>query len=258
MNANPLTRPVPAIVQQMEADQTRTWDEIVDSIAQLAVSEDEAALLMGDRFLELERRFGKQTLRKAADEAGVTWSLAKLRFWVARKIPVGNPIRESKLSFNHLAAVAGTDDMEKWINLALKDQLVAFTVGKEARKRVCSVECAMRFFAERPIESEDLLAQDVQDVQDAPTAEFDPLTEEAMLDDGAPLVAGGPAYRQTSNQSPNLFRRFRPRLYLITCRRQSRRTREARERKKSVDAESRGRHPEAQELPRGTEARPRE
>lgn len=191
-----LTRPVPAVVQQIEQDQQRTWDEIVDEIAQLALSEDETALQMGDRFLELEQRFGSKHLKKAAEDACVTWSLAKLRLWVSRKIPTGHPIRDSRLSFNHLAAIAGTDNMEHWTNVALKEQLsvaklreainvagdnkaqeqgepclqcekplpktgdiVAFTVGKEPRRRLCNVECAMHYFVRRTAEREDLLAQ---------------------------------------------------------------------------------------------------
>lgn len=201
-----LTRPVPAIVQKLEQDQRRAWDEIVDEITQLALQEDESALTMGDRFAELERNFGSTLLKRAAEEACVSWSNAKQRLWVAKKIPPASPIRKAKLSFGHLVAVAGTNDMERWTNLALKEQLsvkklrdaidhsddvqaqdngepcsqcerplpregeiVAFTVGKQHRRRCCNVECALHYFAKRVAEQGDLLADG--DMHEFPTVD---------------------------------------------------------------------------------------
>jgi hypothetical protein len=142
---------------------------------------------MGDHLNAIEQLGGsRDQLRRAAQEAGITWSLARQRSWVARRIPPNHPLRGTHLGYSHLRAVASTDDPLKWGNLALEEnwsvarlkveidragdrkareegypcvrceqplneeiETVSFRIGQEKTARCCSLVCAAAYFAER-------------------------------------------------------------------------------------------------------------
>lgn len=103
--AQPILPTPPAIVQQ-----ERSWIQIVTEIAQIASQEDQHALEMGDRFVEIERRFDRRRLKAAAEQAGVSWSLARQRHWTSSKIPPDSALRQLPLTFTHLRVLAGVED----------------------------------------------------------------------------------------------------------------------------------------------------
>ncbi len=115
--------PPPAIVQK----QKREYQQIVAEISQLQQVSDETALEMGDRFIEVETAYGKEAFRKAADDSGVPWSVARQRHWVARRIPKGHKLRsyleDTHLTYSHLRALATTENPEQWAETAIKEGL---------------------------------------------------------------------------------------------------------------------------------------
>jgi hypothetical protein len=112
--------PPPGIHQQAK----REYTQIVSEISQLQQVTDETALEMGDRFHELEIAHGKEAARKGADDAGVTWSVARQRLWVAKRIPQGHKLRayltDTHLNFSHLRAIAATENPEEWADKAVE------------------------------------------------------------------------------------------------------------------------------------------
>jgi hypothetical protein len=182
-NSAGLPEPIPGIVQK----QHRDWMRIVAEIAQLAQNEDETALTMGDRLVEIEKSFGRKHLQEAAKQAGVSWSVARQRHWVSGKIPEGHMLRGTPLTFCHLRALCGleVEAMAGWAEKALTEQwsvarliaeieavgdvqaqeagdpciqceeslpeqgeIVSFTLARQKRARLCGVQCAAAYFAE--------------------------------------------------------------------------------------------------------------
>lgn len=178
--SNVLTDIVPAVVQK----QTYEWQEIIDRIAKIAVDEDKGALSMGDLFLEVEEKFGRKYVKKAVAATGVSWSKARQRLAVSKKIPKGHFLRNSPLSFCHLRAIVATDNMEYWANKALENQwgieklreeieskgdetaiesetaicieceqsitsletMISFNRHRQRKSRLCSPKCAVKYF----------------------------------------------------------------------------------------------------------------
>jgi hypothetical protein len=163
--------------------ETMEWTQAVALLAEIATQEDACALQMGDHLNYIETQFkGRQKMKLAAQEAGVTWSLARQRSWVAKRIPPSNPLRGTQLSYCHLRALANTDDPLKWGNLALANnwsvarlkeeidkagdkkaledgdpcsyceaamteemELVSLRIGREQTRRFCSCSCGASY-----------------------------------------------------------------------------------------------------------------
>ena len=135
MSSLPIIPTPPAIIRQAKKE----YSQLVAEISQLQQVDDETALEMGDRLLEVESLYGKVALKKAAGDAGVTWSVARQRHWVARKIPrdskLRNYLKTTHLTFSHLRAIASTAEPEKWADAAVKGGLsVAALVEKIEQK----------------------------------------------------------------------------------------------------------------------------
>jgi hypothetical protein len=112
------------IVENVEAQQSANWEVLVQQIAKLDVQETQNALHMGDLLIEVEESFGDKHLQKAAEQAGVSWSVARQRHWVSKRIPKDHPVRKMKsLSFGHLRALAATQEPLKWAKLAEEENL---------------------------------------------------------------------------------------------------------------------------------------
>lgn len=178
---SPVAAPVAAIVQQQRAD----WNQLVGEIARLAMAEDQSALAIGDRLVRIEDEWGKGHVKKAAEQAGLVWTTAKQRAWVARKIPPGHRLRSLSLTFCHLRTIAATSDPESWAEKALEHEwsvatlrgeieragdlqaravgdpciqcerslefstrIVSFVVEGARRARCCSPVCARDYFTE--------------------------------------------------------------------------------------------------------------
>jgi hypothetical protein len=169
----------------MESTQpSMEWAQAVALLAEIATREDACCLQMGDHLNVIETQFkGRNRMKLAAAEAGVTWALARQRSWVAKRVPPGSPLRDTQLTYCHLRAVAGTKDPLKWGMLALANnwsvaqikeeidkagdkeaqqsgepcvfceaamteemEIISFRMGSERTRRVCSPICAIGFF----------------------------------------------------------------------------------------------------------------
>lgn len=111
----------PAIFQQQKVE----FDQLVSEIASLAITEDQNCLKMGDLFVKIEQQYGRKQIKVAAQAAGVSQPVADQRYWVAKKIPQGSPLRSNKmLSFAHLRLLAGMEtpeEMEEWADKAVDE-----------------------------------------------------------------------------------------------------------------------------------------
>lgn len=168
------------VLPAIQKENQMQWTQAVSKLAELAMQEDACCLQMGDHLNVIEGQWkSRSKMKLAAQEAGVTWSLARQRSWVAKQIPPYHPLRETQLTYCHLRAVAGTKDPEKWGLLAvqnnwsvamLKEQIdlaedkeaqqtgeicifcetamdegmeiVSFRIGQRKTLRCCSCQCA--------------------------------------------------------------------------------------------------------------------
>jgi hypothetical protein len=168
------------------------WDQAVAKLAALAMQEDACCLQMGDHLNVIEKQWkGRGKMKLAAQEAGVTWALARQRSWVAKRIMPGHPLRDTPLTYCHLRAVAGTNDPEGWGMKALQNnwslaklkeeidlaedkqaqqtgetciyceaamseemEIVSFRVGQKRTSRCCGIVCAAKLF-ERMVKEQD-------------------------------------------------------------------------------------------------------
>lgn len=186
-----LQAPIPGIVQQYHKELKADWDIIVNQIASLSQQEDQCCLQMGDLLGQIKGEWGNTHVKQAAAEAGISMSVARQRLWVSAKIPLGHFLRTTHLTYGHLRAIAGTNDIDRWGNESLQhgwtinqlkeaieaesDQLavadgepcvfcakplsedkktVSFTIKGEKRHRACSYICAAEYFVKRNTEAD--------------------------------------------------------------------------------------------------------
>jgi hypothetical protein len=177
---------VPAIVQSYKEEVKADWESLVAKISALSEQEDQCALHMGDLLLQIKADWGSHLLKEAVSDSGISMSVARQRLWVSSKIPKDHFLRTSHLTYGHLRAIAGTNDIDKWGKEALthgwtisqlkeaiegegdkiaaeqgdpcvhcghalseEKKVVAFTVQGEKRHRACSFACAAEYFVER-------------------------------------------------------------------------------------------------------------
>lgn len=176
--------PTPTALYQRQSE-TEDWVLRVTEIAQLAQREDESALAMGDRLVELERRYGPASLPLVAAQAGVSLSCVHGRHRVARLFPPEHPVRKLPLTFSHLRSLLEVEDPllwarkvteGQWSTRRLRDELeqalgqqarstgercrecrepltdhwVALQRAGERRVRCCSAGCAIAYLRGRP------------------------------------------------------------------------------------------------------------
>jgi hypothetical protein len=181
-----LPHSVPAIVQSYTQEVKADWDILVTQIASLSEQEDKCALTMGDILLQIKGVWGANYVKEAVSESGISMSVARQRIWVSQKIPKDHFLRTSHLTYGHLRAIAGTNDIDRWGHEALnhgwtinqlkeaiegegdkiaqeqgdpcvhcqnalsdEKKVVAFTVQGEKRHRACSFTCAAEYFVAR-------------------------------------------------------------------------------------------------------------
>lgn len=178
--------PVPALIQPVREEEGEAWETYIHRIARLDRQETAAVLEMGDLLVEMEEKFGKENLKTVAESTMVSWSAIQERARVSRRIPRDSPIRQIPwLSFSHLRAIAWTTRPEHWAKVAESEGLstrelieritragdqeavergepcgqcdgsigdgptiVAVTIGRERRVRLCSTACAVAFIQE--------------------------------------------------------------------------------------------------------------
>lgn len=136
---------------------TTQWTQDVALLAEIATQEDNCCLQMGDHLNVIEKRWGRNRMKPAAQEAGVTWALARQRSWVSKRIPPGDPLRETKLSYSHLRQLANTDDPMKWGNLVLANNWTVATLKDEIDKagdRKALEDGLPCIYCEKPISNE--------------------------------------------------------------------------------------------------------
>lgn len=182
---------IPGIIQNYKQEAKADWDILVSQIASLSETEDKCALKMGDLLLKIKSDWGNNQVKEAATQSGISMSVARQRLWVSSKIPVDHFLRATHLTYGHLRAIAGTNDIDRWGKEALThswtisqlkeaiesegdkaaqeqgdpcihcakglsedSKYVAFTVQGEKRHRACSYVCAAEYFVYRSQESQ--------------------------------------------------------------------------------------------------------
>jgi hypothetical protein len=128
-------------VQTVNQQQSQSWQDFVEEIEKIDVQETQGALRMGDLFILAEETYGPKNLQKLAENAGVSWSVARQRLWVSKRIPKDSIVRKMKaLTFGHLRALAATDKQEEWAtkveteDLTVRDLIEAIDQSGDKRK----------------------------------------------------------------------------------------------------------------------------
>jgi len=187
----PSLNAVPGIVQSYHQEVKADWDIIINKISVLSEQEDKCCLEIGDLFLQVKSEWGTTLVKEAAEKSGVSMSVARQRLWVASKIPKDHFLRATHLTYGHLRAIAGTNDIDRWGHEALnhgwtinqlkeaiegeadqaavadgepcvfcsnplseEKKTVSFTIKGEKRHRACSYTCAAEYFVKRHQEAD--------------------------------------------------------------------------------------------------------
>lgn len=172
------------VTPEFQQESQMQWTQAVSRLADLAMQEDSCCLQMGDHLNVIEKQWGgRNKMKLAAQEAGVTWALARQRSWVAKRIAPGHNLRDTQLSYSHLRQIANTKDPDKWGALTIENnwtvsrlkeeielaedkqaqatgetccfcelafteelEIVSFRIGREKARRCCGIGCAAGIF----------------------------------------------------------------------------------------------------------------
>jgi hypothetical protein len=110
--------PPPGIVQKQKRDFTL----IAAEVGELLKQKDETEFEIGDRMVEAETGYGKDSVKEVARVNNLTWTTARQYHWMARKFPKGHKLRNmvqaGEINYSILRAVQNTEKPEDWAEKA--------------------------------------------------------------------------------------------------------------------------------------------